>query len=234
MRSPYGAQVRSLRHGSRAGPLSVRLRGSPWFVVRRVVAACAAALAVWLTVTALSADPQGPSVEVVVMATDAPAGHVLSDGDLRIQPMPESLVPGGAAGTPGRWRGHVLSGPVRAGAVLTDGDVILAALARGQPGDVVVTHVELRSASLARAATPGSRVAVVASADGEIVADDALVLAQSSADEARGSPGVFVAVPSSAARRMAVAGGSGGQLASPGSGLTLLLLPPPDEAGASG
>lgn len=165
-------------------------------------------------------------MDAVVVADDSPAGHVLRDRDLMVRSMPESLVPAGAASTRRHWRGRTLSGPIRAGAVLTDSDVSVAALARGQPRGVVVAHLDLPSASLAGAASPGTRVEVVSSADGTVLADNALVLAHSSSADEPGSPGVFVAVTSSQARQIAVAGAAGGPLGAPTSGLTLVLLPP--------
>jgi len=191
------------------------------------VAAGAAAGAVWFSITALTADPEGPRRDVVVAATDAPAGHALGQRDLAVQSMPQALVPDGAGRDPRRWRGRVLTGPVRSGAVITDSDVSVSALARGQPEDSVVAYVGLASQALATAATPGTHVEVVSTVDGTVLAGDAVVLDGAVEQDTTTGPGVLVAVRRDQARQIAVAG-RGGELVGPGSGVTLVLLPPPE------
>jgi Flp pilus assembly protein CpaB len=179
---------------------------------------------VWLTLTALAPGPEGPRTDVVVAAHDLPSGHVLTGSDLIVRSMPLALVPSGTSDTPRLLRGRTLSGPVRAGAAFTDADLSVAALARGQPDGGVVAHVSLSSASLARAATPGTHVEVVSTADGTVLADDAVVLdAHADADSAE-APGVFVAVTAAQARQIA-GSASAGQPPGGGAGLTLVILP---------
>lgn len=197
--------------------------------VRRVAAALLAAVGIWLAVSAASADPEGPHSEVVVAQVDARSGHALTDADLDVTTMPVALVPSGASAHVEDWTGTRLAAPIRAGDVLTDADISIAALADGQPPGYVVTHLPLSSAALARAAPAGARVDVLSTVDGSTLASDVVVLATTEAGDDTGeSPGLFVAVSGDEAQAIAVAGGGAAGAALTGSGVTVVLRSPED------
>ncbi len=197
--------------------------------VQRALAALLAAMAVWLGVTAATADPEGPHVDVVTMQIDARSGHVLQPSDLDVLAVPAALAPRGSSGSVADWISQRLASPIRAGGVLTDADVSVAALAQGQPAGYVVAHLQLPSPALARAAPAGARVDVLSTADGSMLASDVIVLSStSSADDAEG-PGLFVAVSPSDAQGIAVASGPGSAAALAGSGVTIVVRTESDE-----
>ncbi|MGB3594902.1 MAG: SAF domain-containing protein [Ornithinimicrobium sp.] len=188
-----------------------------------MVAAILVAVAVWLGVSAASADPEGPRTEVVTMAVDARSGHSLRPDDLASLTVPAALAPRGSSSSVEDWVGQRLAAPIRAGDVLTDADVSIAALAQGQPPGYVVTHLPLSSAALVRAAPAGARVDVLSTEDGSILATDVIVLATDAATEDGEGPGLFVAVSPSDAQAIAVASGSGSGAALGGSGVTIVV-----------
>ncbi len=189
--------------------------------VQRVLAATLVAVAVWLGVSAASADPEGPRTEVVTMRIDARSGHSLRPGDLDLLTVPAAMAPRGSSSSVEDWVGQRLAAPIRAGDVLTDADVSIAALAQGQPPGYVVTHLPLSSPALARAVPAGARVDVLSTAEGSMLATNVIVLATDDADDEGEGPGLFVAVSPSDAQAIAVASGSGAALA--GSGVTIVL-----------
>lgn len=191
--------------------------------VQRALAALLAAVAVWLGVSAASADPEGPHTDVVMMQIDARSGHSLQAADLEVLAIPAALAPQGSSGSISDWAGQRLAAPIRAGDVLTDADVSVAALAQGQPPGYVVTHLPLSSPALARVAPAGARVDVLSTADGSVLATDVIVLAANAVGDDSEGPGLFVAVSPSDAQAIAVASGSGSVGAVAGSGVTIVL-----------
>ncbi|MGB3829758.1 MAG: SAF domain-containing protein [Ornithinimicrobium sp.] len=191
--------------------------------IQRVIAALLAAGALWVGVSAASADPEGPHTDVVTMAVDAASGHWLQPADLEVRAVPSVLAPHGSSGSIEDWTGQRLAAPIRVGEVLTDADVSVAALAQGQPRGYVVTHLPLSSVALARAAPAGAQVDVLSTADGSMLATDVVVVAVSAADDSGEGPGLFVAVSPSDAQAIAVASGSGSAAALAGSGVTIVL-----------
>lgn len=188
-----------------------------------MLAALLVAVAVWLGVTAASADPEGPHTEVVTMQIDARSGHVLQSSDLEVLAVPSALAPQGSSGSVEDWAGQRLATPIRSGDVLTDADVSVAALAQGQPPGYVVTHLPLSSPALARAAPAGARVDVLSTSDGSMLATDVIVLSSNASDDDAEGPGLFVAVSPSDAQGIAVASGSGSVATLAGSGVTVVV-----------
>jgi len=194
--------------------------------IRRVLAAVLVAIAVWFGVTAASADPQGPTTDVVVVDSEAGSGHELDSGDLSVVSVPVALAPQGASGSPSTWVGQRLAAPVSAGDVLTPADISVVALATGQPPGYVVTHLPLASEALVRAAPAGTRVDVLSTADGTVLAADVIVLAGTFESDAGGEgPGLFVAISATDAGPIAVQAGGGTASALAGSGVTVVLRP---------
>jgi len=189
------------------------------------------ALAVWLGVAAASADPQGPTTDVVVTDSEASSGHKLTSQDLSLISIPTALVPQGASGNPATWVGQRLAAPVSAGDVLTPSDISVVALADGQPPGYVVTHLPLASEALVRAAPAGTRVDVLSTTDGTVLAGDVIVLAGTFESDAGGEgPGLFVAVSATEAGPIAVQAGGGAASALAGSGVTVVLRQHRDAA----
>lgn len=199
--------------------------------IRRGLAAVLAAVAVWLGISAASADPQGPTTTVVVADVEAGSGHELSSGDLSVISVPLALSPLGASGATSDWEGKRLAAPVNVGDVLTPADISVVALADGQPPGYVVTHLPLASEALVRAAPAGTRVDVLSTTDGAVLAADVIVLAGTVESDAGGEgPGLFVAMSAAEAGAIAVQAGGGAASALAGSGVTVVLRPEPGSA----
>jgi Flp pilus assembly protein CpaB len=132
---------------------------------RRVLSAVCVALAVWLALAQLSADP--PGQRVVVAADDLASGHVLTAADLRTSVTTRR--PSGAARDTDALVGRTVAAPMRAGEAFTDvrlaGPDLLAALGEG----TVLATV--------RVADPESLAALA-------VGDEAVVVAADPHDEA--------------------------------------------------
>ncbi len=190
---------------------------------RRLAAAVLAGAAVWVGVSAATSDPLGEQIDVVVTAADVATGHALGASDLQVRTMPADLVPQGAGSTMSDWAGKRVAAPVRAGEVLTDADVSVQALADGQPTGTVVAHIPLPSAALVEAAVAGTRVDIIATSDGSVLATDVLVLG-AERDETEG-PGLFVALPRDQAPTVARHSASAVGAGLGGSGVTVVVLP---------
>ncbi|MGB3687155.1 MAG: SAF domain-containing protein [Ornithinimicrobium sp.] len=194
---------------------------------RRVLAALLAGVAVWLGLSAATADPAGPSAQVVVAASDVAIGSTLTRDDVEIATLPESAVSPLASSTPGDWIAQRIVVPLRAGDVLTPTHVSLPALARGQPPGQVIAHLPLSSPALARAAAPGTRVDVLSVADGSVLASDVVILDNGGAAgaEDREGPGVFVVLDPVEAAAITAQGGATSAAAITGSAVTIVLRP---------
>ncbi len=183
-------------------------------------------MAIWVGVTAASADPEGPTTDVVVADIEAGSGHELSSADLSVISVPLALAPEGASGSPSTWAGQRLAAPVSAGDVITPADISVVALANGQPPGYVVAHLPLASEALVRAAPAGTRVDVLSTTDGTVLAADAIVLAGTYESDTGGEgPGLFVAISATDAGPLAVQAGGGAASALAGSGVTVVLRP---------
>jgi Flp pilus assembly protein CpaB len=145
--------------------------------LRRWGAAALAAVAGFVGVTALS--PRGaaaPGVPTVVAARDLPAGAVLGEDDLTVEPVPERHRPDTAAGTTGLLTGRVLTSPVSAREVVTETRVQGAGMLAGQPAGTVAMSVPVLDLGTTGVAA-GSRVDLYGTGTGELVARDTTVLA---------------------------------------------------------
>jgi Flp pilus assembly protein CpaB len=156
---------------------SARRRTARRHRVRRWGAAGLAAVAGFVGVTALSPGRAGaPGLPTVVAARDLPAGAVLSEDDLVVEPVPQRHRPDAATATPGQLTGQVLTSPVSAGEVLTETRVQGAGMLAGQPPGTVAMSVPVLDPGSTGVAA-GSRVDLYGTGTGELVARDTTVLA---------------------------------------------------------
>lgn len=128
---------------------------------RRLVAALLLAAAAGVSVEALRPVPPDPGDDVVALAADLPAGHVVREGDLLAVPVPADAVPDGAVTTPAAAVGRRLAGPARAGELVTDARLAGPGLLVGAPPGSVAVGVPLPAASAGLVA-PGDAVLVLA------------------------------------------------------------------------
>ncbi len=166
-------------------PLRLRLRDR-LTSVRRAVLRRRRTLAVLCTVAAVAAGvraaapPAAPTVEVLVAASDLPAGARLDTGDLGTIALAPDAVPDGALRETGDATGSILAAPVRAGEPVTDVRLVGPGLAEGAPGTVAMP-VRLSDAAQAGLLEVGDAIDLLAT-DPEsrstiTVASGALVLA---------------------------------------------------------
>ena len=144
------------RHPARRAPGLRRWVGRH----RRSLAALLLAIAAGTGIEAVTSPPP-VGVEVAVAASDLPAGHRLTERDLRRARLPADAVPAGVLPT-AQLVGERLAGPVRAGEPLTDrrmeSDGPAAGLATGR----VAMPVDLR-AGVTPWLRPGTKVSLLAS-----------------------------------------------------------------------
>lgn len=166
-------------------PLRLRLRDR-LTSVRRAVLRRRRTLAVLCTVAAVAAGvraaapPAAPTVEVLVAASDLPAGARLDSGDLGTIALAPDAVPDGALRETDDATGSILAAPVRAGEPVTDVRLVGPGLAEGAPGTVALP-VRLSDAAQAGLLEVGDAIDLLAT-DPEsrstiTVASGALVLA---------------------------------------------------------
>jgi Flp pilus assembly protein CpaB len=213
---------------------------------RRVVAAGLTGTGVWLAASSVVSAVAPPTLDVVVAATDLPAGTVVTAGDLGSRRWPADLVPAGAV-TGDDAVGSRLVAPLRAGDPLTDAAVHGAggAAVGDDRVQVVAGLADPWSASLV---VPGDRVDVHLPADGfefgapvdgshagatsTVLAERAVVVRllgeppQSSGlldapGPASSGTALVVAVTAAEGRRLAAVAGRG----------VALTVPPPADAG---
>lgn len=168
--------VRPARRGAASPPPGYALRLLAWRT-RRAAPALAAAVVAVVALRALAA-PDGPTIEVVVLARDVVAGRPIERGDVRVAHVPPALVPDDAVRAVPAATGAEPLVDLRRGTPLVEG-----VLARGRfgveppPGSVVVP---LELAGVTDLLRPGDRVDVVARSDAaaadEVLATGALVL----------------------------------------------------------
>lgn len=166
-------------------PLRLRLRDR-LTSVRRAVLRRRRTLAVLCTVAAVAAGlraaapPAAPTVEVLVAASDLPAGARLASGDLGTIALAPDAVPDGALRETDDAAGSILAAPVRAGEPVTDVRLVGPGLTEGAPGTVALP-VRLSDAAQAGLLEVGDAIDLLAT-DPEsrstiTVASGALVLA---------------------------------------------------------
>lgn len=222
---PLRASIRAARERGRRGAADRRAvwrRG----VLRKGVAAGLAAVAVYAGTSALAPDPPEPGPIVLVAARDVPVGTELTRDSVRGRHVPADLVPDGALTDAGAVDGVVTTAPLRSGEILTDLRVSTDASLEGLDPDLVLAHLSLRDPALAEVLRPGTRVDVLATRDGRVVAADVLLVRrvahQAGSTGAAAVPLSFlVAVTPEQAADLAAADGA--DLA--GHGLTVVIRP---------
>lgn len=173
---------------------------------RRPLAATSAALAVLLL--ALGLRPHDAArTDVVLAATDIPAGTTLTGVDLSVAAYPGDAVPPGTVDDPDRVIGRTVVGPIGAGEPITTTRL----MAHG-PRDDGLQEVPVRLADAQTAAllSPGAVIDLVLARgdNSEVVAESALVVTVPRADTDRAfgapsrSPGSLIVVATD--RRTAV------------------------------
>lgn len=189
-------------------------------MLRRILAAALLAAAVYAVTTALAPAPPDPGPVVVVAASDLAVGEELTADTVRTVRMPASLVPTGALSDPASAHGAITTAPLRAGEVLTDLRISPHGPLEGLAPDLVLAHLPLTDPQLSAILRPGTRVDVLATVDGSVLASDILVVQRvPGADAAGATQSFLVAVTSSQAERLAA--GAGPDL--PGQGLTVVI-----------
>lgn len=170
--------------------------------------------------TALAPAPPDPGPVVVVAAADLAVGEELTADTVRTVRMPASLVPAGALSDPESAHGAVTTAPLRAGEVLTDLRISPHGPLAGLDPDLVLAHLPLTDPHLTGILRPGTRVDVLGTVDGSVLAADILVVQRVPGADATGATQSFlVAVTSSQAERLAAAAGAD----LPGQGLTVVI-----------
>lgn len=128
---------------------------------RRLVAGGLAAGAVALTIHALEPSPD-LGVPVVTAAHDLPGSTLLEQGDLTVARVPVDAVPDGAVPSVVDITGRRISGPVRAGEIITDVRLVSTALLDGWGPNLAAVPVRIADPAAARLARPGDVVDIIA------------------------------------------------------------------------
>ncbi len=163
-------------------------------VRRRLILAGLVALAVAFGLRAL-APPPDPSVAVTVAATDLPAGHVITQGDVHRAAWRSGTAPSGLVQ---RAVGRSLASPLRRGEPITDARLVGPGLLAGQSAGrrAMAVRVTEPTAGMIR---PGDRIDLVAGpslaaelpgemAKADVIAEAVLILATASGTAAQSGP----------------------------------------------
>ncbi len=169
--------------------------------------------------SALAPPPPDPGPLVLVAGADVAVGAELTPDTVRAVHVPADLVPRGALTDADSAHGAVTTAPLRAGEILTDLRVAPDGPLEGLDPDLVLAHLPLTRPDLAGVLRPGSRVDVLTTVDGTVLAEDVVVVRQVSPADSDGALGFLVAVTPEDASSLAVAGGRD----VPGAGLTVVL-----------
>ena len=148
---------RRARTRGRAAALGLLRRRPP----RRLIAALLVAAAACTAVEALRPPPPERGAEVVAVAVDLPAGHVVRADDLVARAVPPDVVPDGALTARDAAVGRRLVAAVRAGELVTDARLGGSGLLVGAPAGAVAVGVPL-PAALTGLVSPGDAVLVLA------------------------------------------------------------------------
>jgi pilus assembly protein CpaB len=128
---------------------------------RRLLAAGLAAASMAVALHQLEPSPD-PTTRVLAAARDLPGGAQLTSADVREVALPRDLVPAGALTPDDPRAGRMLAGPVRAGAALTDVDLVGPALLRGQGAELVAAPVRVADVGALSLVRVGDRVDLLA------------------------------------------------------------------------
>lgn len=194
----------SPRLRDRAGALLVGVGWRRFTLIRRIVAAALATLALVLALLPRAAVTGTP---VVVAAVELPAGAPVRAADLAVREWPPELAPTGALRSVAAAADRVLVGAAHAGEPITDVRLLDAPAGAGPDGAAV--PVRLADAGVAALLRPGSRVDVVTigsrAGEAAVLATDATVLAVMA--EEKGAKGrlVMVGMPRELAGKVAAA-----------------------------
>ncbi len=190
-------------------------------MLRRVVAAALAGVAVWAAVRVLVPAPAVGTVSAVVAAHDLAAGALLRAEDLTVALRDPSELPREAMSEPAALLGRTLAGPATQGEVLTSARLRGPGLLTGQPPGAVAVGVPLADATLVRSLRAGDSVSVHGvGAAAQVARGTVLAVEQDEAPALSGQGGrstVVLAVPENAAAVLAAV------LGGPSAGLVLAL-----------
>ncbi|WLP91865.1 SAF domain-containing protein [Gordonia sp. NB41Y] len=203
----------------RAGSLSPRLRDRiahalrpGWtrsVLLRRAVAIVIVVVAV---VVGLGGARSTRATSVMVAAHELAPGQILTGSDLRATPIPVDLVPDGALLMAAEADGRTVTGPIRAGEIVTDARLLSARLPMQLTGDpsARLVPVRLDDDAVTTVLRTGDVVDVL-TAETSVVARDAvvaLVAAPTAAGPTRaaGAAPVLLAMTETAAHRVAAIG----------------------------
>ncbi len=128
---------------------------------RRLVAGGLAAGAVALTIHALEPSPE-LGVPVVTAANDLPGSTLLREDDLAVTHVPVDAVPDGAVSSLSDLAGQQISGPVRAGEILTDVRLVGSSLLDGWGPNLAAVPVRIADPAAVRLARPGDVIDIIA------------------------------------------------------------------------
>jgi len=129
---------------------------------RRLIAALLLCAAAGLAVQALTPAPAA-SVPVVVTAADLPAGTVLTEAQLTVQPHPAATGPPGSAASPADLLGRRLASALRAGSPVLDTSLVGPGLLTGTPPGTAAVPVRPTDPSTVQLVEPGQLVDIVLS-----------------------------------------------------------------------
>lgn len=184
-------------------------------VHRRAAAAVVAGAAAWLAVAQV-APPPPETVRVVVANGQIAVGDDLGPHNLTTADLPPDAVPAGALSSVTELTGARALAPLAGGEVVTDLRARPDRLLEGLGVDRVAAYLPLADSALAGVLMPGSRIDLLSTADGTVLAREARVLARPAVSGDGGWPvagaapgGALVAVSPEEAGRLAVATAAG-------------------------
>jgi Flp pilus assembly protein CpaB len=155
--------------------------------VVRLTAAVLLGLAAWLTVRAVTPAPADPGLPTLVAVHELPLGATVGADDVRLEARPEGVRPAGALDRADAAIGHVVSGPVLVGEMITTARFRGAAQLAGLSPGLVAVSLPLDDAGLLATLGPAMSVSVLAAGSGDPLATEARVLSADGAGSGRGA-----------------------------------------------
>ncbi|MFT4127270.1 MAG: SAF domain-containing protein [Gordonia sp. (in: high G+C Gram-positive bacteria)] len=174
--------------------------------IRRTVSAI---LVIAAVVVGVAGRGHTAADHVLVAARDLLPGHSLTGADLTSAEFPPDLLPGGVIRLRADAQGRTVTGPIRAGEIITDGRLLSPRLPRqltGRP-DARLVPIRLADDAVAALLRAGDVVDVL-TADAQVLARDAIValvpaVASTSPTRASSTPPLLLAMNETAAHRVA-------------------------------